>query len=64
MDGPCRLPPDGLHHLSQSGADLTDKKENPIFLMYKEIQNGSVAKSDKTNGLLIYGEIFAHFFTY
>jgi hypothetical protein len=22
MDGPCRLPPDGLHHLSQSGADL------------------------------------------
>ncbi len=39
----------------------TDKKENQIFLMYKEIQNGSVAKSYMTNGLLIYGEIFAHF---
>jgi hypothetical protein len=34
----------------------TDKKENKIFLIYKEIQNGAVA-----NGLLIYGEIFAHF---
>ncbi len=24
---------------------LTDKKENEIFLIYKEIQNGEVAKS-------------------
>jgi hypothetical protein len=24
----------------------TDKKENQIFLIYKEIQNGAVAKSD------------------
>jgi hypothetical protein len=31
----------------------TDKKENKIFLVYKEIQN-SVAKSYMTNGLLIY----------
>ena len=31
----------------------TDKKENKIFLIYKEIQKGAVAKS-KTNGLLIY----------
>jgi hypothetical protein len=31
----------------------TDKKENQIFLIYKEIQNG-VAKSYMTNGLLIY----------
>ncbi len=38
----------------------TDKKEKKIFLIYKEIQNGAVAKSDMTNGLLIYGEIFAH----
>jgi hypothetical protein len=38
----------------------TDKKENQIFLIYKENQNGSVAKSYMTNGLLIYGEIFAH----
>ncbi len=39
----------------------TDKKEKQIFLVYKEIQNGAVAKSYKTNGLLIYGEIVAHF---
>jgi hypothetical protein len=39
----------------------TDKKGNQIFLIYKEIQNGAVAKSYMTNGLLIYGEIFAHF---
>ncbi len=42
----------------------TDKKENEIFLIYKEIQNGAVAKSYMTNGLLIYGEIFAHFLIY
>jgi hypothetical protein len=42
----------------------TDKKENQIFLIYKEIQIGAVAKSYTTNGLLIYGEIFAHFLIY
>jgi hypothetical protein len=42
----------------------TDKKENQIFLIYKEIQSEKVAKSYMTNGLLIYGEIFAHFLTY
>jgi hypothetical protein len=42
----------------------TDKKENQIFLLYKEIQNGAVAKSYMTNGLLIYGEIFVHFLIY
>jgi hypothetical protein len=35
--------------------NYTDKKENEIFLIYKEIQNGAVAKSYMTNGLLIYG---------
>jgi hypothetical protein len=40
----------------------TDKKENQIFLIYKEIQSGAVAKCYMTNGLLIYGEIFALFF--
>ncbi len=30
----------------------TDKKENQIVLMYKEIHNGAVAKSYLTNGLL------------
>jgi hypothetical protein len=33
----------------------TDKKENRIFLIFKELQKGSVAKSYMTNGLLIYG---------
>ncbi len=34
-------------------AVCTDKKENQIFLIYEEIQNGAVAKSYMTNGLLI-----------
>ncbi len=43
----------------------TDKKEKKIFLLVnKEIQNGAVAKSYLTNGLLIYGEIFAHSLIY
>ncbi len=43
----------------------TDKKENQIFpTIYKDIQNGAVAKSYMTNGLLIYGEIFALFLIY
>ncbi len=46
------------------GKPCTDKKENQIFLIYKEIENGAVAKSYMTNGLLIYGEIFAHFLIY
>jgi hypothetical protein len=33
----------------------TDKKENSIFLVYKEIQTAAVAKSYMTNGLLKYG---------
>jgi hypothetical protein len=32
----------------------TDKKENNIFLIYKEIHKGAVAKSYMTNSLLIY----------
>ncbi len=43
---------------------FTDKKENQIFLIYQVIQNGAVAKWYMTNGLLIYGEIFAHFLIY
>jgi hypothetical protein len=35
--------------------DYTDKKENKIFLIYKEIHKGFGAKSYMTNGLLIYG---------
>jgi hypothetical protein len=36
----------------------TDRKENQIFFIYREIQSGAVAKSYMTNGLLIYGEIY------
>jgi hypothetical protein len=46
------------------GGSNTDKKENRIFLINKEIQNGAVAMSNMNNGLLIYGEIFAHFLIY
>jgi hypothetical protein len=40
------------------------KKEYQIFLIYKEIQNGTVAKSYMTYGLLISREIFARFLIY
>jgi hypothetical protein len=40
------------------------KKGNQIFLIYKESQSGEVAESYMTNGLIIYGEIFAHFLIY
>jgi hypothetical protein len=42
----------------------TPIKENQIFLIYKEIQSGAVAKSYMTYGLLIYREIFTHFLIY
>jgi hypothetical protein len=42
-------------------AAYTDKKENKIFLIYKEIKKVALANSYMTNGLLINGEIFAHF---
>jgi hypothetical protein len=45
----------------RANSPYTDKKENRIFLIYEEIQCGAVAKSYMTIGLLIYGEIFAHF---
>jgi hypothetical protein len=38
-----------------------DKKEKKIFLIYKEIQSGAVAKSYMTDGLLRYGEITVDF---
>jgi hypothetical protein len=40
------------------------KKENKIFFIFKEIQNGAVSKSYMTNGLLVYGEIFVHLLIY
>ncbi len=35
----------------------TDKKENNIFLLYKEIQMGAVAKSYMMRGVLLYEEM-------
>jgi hypothetical protein len=34
----------------------TDKKENQIFLIYKEIQSGAVAKSYMRKSFLMYEE--------
>jgi len=39
----------------------TDKKENKIFLIYKEIQSGEVAKSYVRKGFLIYEEMRKYF---
>jgi hypothetical protein len=39
----------------------TDKKENPIFLIYKEIQSRAVAKSYLRKGFLIYEEMRKYF---
>jgi hypothetical protein len=39
----------------------TDKKENKIFLIYKEIQMGSGAKSYMRKGFLIYEEMRKYF---
>jgi hypothetical protein len=39
----------------------TDKKENQIFLIYKEIPSGAVAKSYMRKGFLIYEEMRKYF---
>ncbi len=41
--------------------EYTDKKENKIFLIYKEIQSGAVAKSNMRKGSLIYEEMPKYF---
>jgi hypothetical protein len=41
-------------NLSYIALIYTDKKENKIFLIYKEIQKEAIAKSYMINGLLIY----------
>ena len=45
----------------QGSQKRTDKKENKIFLMYKEIQMGSGAKSYMRHGFLIYEEMHKYF---
>ncbi len=39
----------------------TDKKENQIFLIYKEIQSGAAAKSYIRKGFLIYEKMRKYF---
>jgi hypothetical protein len=39
----------------------TDRKENKIFLIYKEIQNGAVEKSYLRKGFQIYEEMRKYF---
>jgi hypothetical protein len=45
-----------LLKLRDSSGCYTDKKENQIFLLYKEIQSRAVAKSYMGKGFLIYEE--------
>jgi hypothetical protein len=44
----------GWREGGDGGHWFTDKKESKIFLIYKEIQSGAVAKSYMTNCLLIH----------
>ncbi len=39
----------------------TDKKENQIFLIYREIQSGAIAKSYMRKDFLIYEEMRKYF---
>jgi hypothetical protein len=39
----------------------TDKKENQIFLIFREVQSGAVAKSYTRKGFLIYEEMGKYF---
>jgi hypothetical protein len=43
---------------------ITDKKENQIFLIHKEIHKGAVAKSYMRKGFLIYEEMLKFFVIY
>ena len=45
----------------KDGKDYIDKKENGIFLIFKEIQMGSVAQSYMRKGFLIYEEMRKYF---
>jgi hypothetical protein len=46
---------------ASTGVIHTDKKENQIFLIYKEIQTGAVLKSYMRKGFLIYEEMRKYF---
>ncbi len=42
----------------------TDKKENPIFLTYKEIQNGAAESNMRKGFLIVYEEMLNSEFPY
>jgi hypothetical protein len=46
---------------SRYTVQYTDKKENNIFLIYREIQSGAVAKLCMRKGFLIYAEMRKYF---
>jgi hypothetical protein len=48
----------------RAGSVHTDKKENNIFLIYREIQSGAVAKSYIRKGFLIYEKMQKYFSIY
>jgi hypothetical protein len=52
-----------LHNATKPfySGSCTDKKENQIFLIFKEIQSGAVAKSYMRKGFLIYEEMCKYF---
>jgi malic enzyme len=65
----------GIHHISdavflsaaEALADMVStliKKKIKFSSYIRIFRSGAVAKSYMTNGLLIYGEIFAHFLIY
>jgi hypothetical protein len=49
------------HRKLGSKRNCTDKKEKKIFLIYKEIQSGAVAKSYMRKGFLLYEEMRKYF---
>jgi hypothetical protein len=52
----------GGHEIIRVIAALyTDKRENKIFLIYKEIQSGAVAKSYMRKNFLVYEEMRKYF---
>ncbi len=53
-----------MEFLNRIHVVYTDKKENKIFLIYKEVQIGSCAKSYMRKGFLIYEEMRKYFTIY
>jgi hypothetical protein len=56
-----RPPPPLSSHNRWAWCQYTDKKEYKIFLIYREVQSGAVAKSYMRKGFLIYEEMRKYF---